>query len=101
MRDDRYFPYSAIATVEDDRVHLTMDAEAAKLLEWKKQPDYEHHFGDPLQLFYDPGHGAHDPFDEANPDQTWYISIEVCITCSTCISCSTCVRCIITFPRVE
>lgn len=61
---DRYYPYSAIARVEDDRVQLTMDAENANLSEWKKRPDYEHHLGDPLQLFYDRGHGIHDPFDD-------------------------------------
>ena len=69
FHDDRYYPYSAIANVENDRVQLTMDAENAKLSEWKKRPDYEHHLGDPLQLFYDRGHGIHDPFDEENPDQ--------------------------------
>jgi len=104
VRDDRYFPYNAIAAVENDRVRLTMDAETAKLLEWKKRPDYEHHLGDPLQLFYDRGYVVHDPFDVANPDQTWYISTEVCNTCNTCISCISCiscVRCSIAFPRVE
>jgi hypothetical protein len=78
-----------------------MDAETAKLLESKKRPDYEHHLADPLQLFYDCGSGVHDPFDEANPDQTWYISTEVCNTCNTCISCISCVRCSSAFPRVE
>ncbi len=57
IHNDRYYPYSAIANVEHDRVHLTMDAENANLLEWKKRPDYENHLGDPLQLFYDRGHG--------------------------------------------
>ncbi len=37
---------------------------------FQKRPDYEHHLGDPTQLFYDRGHGVHDPFDEANSDQT-------------------------------
>ncbi len=36
---------------------------------WEKRPDYEHHLGDPTQLFYDRGHGIHDPFDETNPDK--------------------------------
>jgi hypothetical protein len=44
-----------------------MDAENANQLEWKKRPDYEHHLWDPLELFYDRGHGVHDPFDETIP----------------------------------
>ena len=72
-----------------------------KTVRVEKRPDYEHHLGDPLQLFYDRGYVVHDPFDGANPDQTWYISIEVCNTCNTCISCITCVRCSIAFPHVE
>jgi hypothetical protein len=67
---DRYIPYSAITTVANDRVNLSMDAEEAKLKEWEKRPDYEDHLGDPLQLLYDRGHGVQDPFDEQNPDQT-------------------------------
>lgn len=67
---DRYFPYSAIATVDNDRVQLTMSAEDAKMKEWTKRPDYEDHPGDPIQLFYDRGHGVQDPFDEDNPDKT-------------------------------
>jgi hypothetical protein len=66
---DRYIPYSAIASVEGDRVQLLMSAEEAKQKEWEKRPDYEDHPGDPLQLFYDRGHGVHDPFDEVNPDK--------------------------------
>ena len=66
---DRYIPYSAIASVEGDRVQLLMNAEEAKQKEWGKRPDYEDHPGDPLQLFYDRGHGVHDPFDEVNPDK--------------------------------
>jgi len=64
---DRYFPYSGIASIEGENVHLLMDADEAKQLEWKKRPDYEQHMGDPLQLMYDRGHGLHDPFDETNP----------------------------------
>ena len=67
---DRYIPYSAIANVENDRVQLTMTADEAKDMEWEKRPDYEHHLGDPEQLFYDRGHGVSDPFDETNPDRT-------------------------------
>lgn len=66
---DRYFPYSAIANVDNDRVQLTLAAEDAKMKEWTKRPDYEDHPGDPLQLFYDRGHGVQDPFDEENPDK--------------------------------
>jgi hypothetical protein len=65
---DRYIPYSAIASVEDDRVQLLMGAQEASQKEWEKRPDYEDHLGDPLQLLYDRGHGVHDPFDETNPN---------------------------------
>lgn len=67
---DRYIPYSAIATVENDRVQLTMSAAEAQMKEWEKRPDYENHPGDPTQLLYDRGHGISDPFDETNPDRT-------------------------------
>ena len=67
---DRYIPYSAIASVDNDRVQLTMSADEAKQLEWEKRPDYEEHAGDPLQLFYDRGHGVEDPYDETNPNKT-------------------------------
>jgi len=66
----RYIPYSAIASIENDRVQLIMSADEAKQKEWEKRPDYEDHLGDPTQLFYDRGHGVHDPFDESNPDRT-------------------------------
>ena len=66
---DRYIPYSAIAHVEHDQVELTMSSAEAQEMKWEKRPDYEHHLGDPTQLFYDRGHGVHDPFDEANPHQ--------------------------------
>src|SRR5437016_6200456 len=57
---DRYIPYTAIASIETDRVQLTMTANEAKDIEWTKRPDYKEHAGDPLQLFYDRGHGVHD-----------------------------------------
>ena len=66
---DRYIPYSAIAQVEGDKVHLSLSADEAKEREWEKRPDYEDHLGDPTQLLYDRGHGIHDPFDETNPDK--------------------------------
>lgn len=66
---DRYIPYSAIASVEGDKVQLSMDAEEAKDIEWEKRPDYEKHLGDPTQLFYDRGHGVEDPFDPTKPDK--------------------------------
>lgn len=62
---DRYIPYSAIDSIGSNRVQLRMSADEAKQKEWEKRPDYEHHLGDPTQLFYDRGHGVHDPFDEA------------------------------------
>ncbi|HKF39343.1 MAG TPA: DUF2171 domain-containing protein [Ktedonobacteraceae bacterium] len=65
---DRYIPYSAIASVENDRLQLLMSADEAKQKEWEKRPDYEDHLGDPTQLFYDRGHGVQDPFYEENPD---------------------------------
>jgi len=67
---DRYFPYSAIASIDHENVHLTLSADDAAASEWGKRPDYEDHLADPLQLFYDRGHGVHDPFDETNPDRT-------------------------------
>src|SRR5437588_4553880 len=66
---DRYIPYSAITSVANDRIDLVLNAEDAKLKQWEKRPDYENHLDDPLQLFYDRGHGVPDPFDEQNPDQ--------------------------------
>jgi hypothetical protein len=64
---DRYIPYSAIANADNQRVQLTMDADEVKDKEWTIRPDYEKHPGDPLQHFYDRGHGVEDPFDETNP----------------------------------
>lgn len=66
---DRYIPYSAIASIANDKVQLTMTADESKEMEWEKRPDYEDHPGDPTQLMYDRGHGIHDPFDETNPTQ--------------------------------
>jgi hypothetical protein len=66
---DRYFPYSAIASIDEDKVQLKIDAAEAKDIEWEKRPDYEEHLGDPTQLFYDRGHGVQDPFDPTAPDK--------------------------------
>src|SRR5438045_3237027 len=60
---DRYIPYSAISSVENDGVYLQLTAAEANEMEWEKRPDYEHHLGDPTQLMYDRGHNLHDPFD--------------------------------------
>ncbi len=65
---DRYIPYSAITSIDKDRIQLTLSAEVAKEKEWDLRPDYENHPGDPTQLLYDRGHGVHDPFDETNTD---------------------------------
>ncbi|HLG63811.1 MAG TPA: hypothetical protein VKY19_17855 [Ktedonosporobacter sp.] len=51
-------------------MQLSMSAGEVNEKEWEVRPDYEDHPGDPLQLFYDRGHGIHDPFDETNPDRT-------------------------------
>ncbi|GCE24584.1 hypothetical protein KDA_00680 [Dictyobacter alpinus] len=64
---DSYIPYSAIAQIDKDDLRLTLSADEATAQEWHKRPDYEDHLGDPTQLFYDRGHGVHDPFDEENP----------------------------------
>jgi len=65
---DRYIPYSAIATVGSNGVHLTLSAGEVKDKEWEIRPAYEKHLGDPLQLFYDRGHGIPDPFDQTDSD---------------------------------
>lgn len=67
---NRYIPYSAISTIEKDRVELEMDAADALIKEWTVRPDYEDHPYDPTQLNYDRGHGIHDPFDATNPDKS-------------------------------
>lgn len=61
---DRYIPYSAISRIEENEVHLSLDSEQIQDVLWKKRPDYEHHSGDPTQLFYERGHGINDPYDE-------------------------------------
>jgi hypothetical protein len=66
---DRYIPYSAIAQVEGNTVHLNLSAAEAHEREWETRPDYEDHLGDPTQLLYDRGHGVTDPFDETNSDK--------------------------------
>jgi hypothetical protein len=70
---DRYIPFDAITSIENDHITLNMSREDVQQYEWKIRPDYEDHPGDPTQLFYDRGHGVHDPFDEedeTNPDRT-------------------------------
>jgi hypothetical protein len=66
---NRYIPYELITSVENDRVNLRLSKDEAAEMKWERRPDYEHHLGDPTQLFYDRGHGIHDPFDRANPHQ--------------------------------
>jgi len=66
---DRYIPYSAISQIEGNKVHLILSTDEVQEPKWEKRPDFEHHLGDPTQLFYDRGHGIHDPFDETNPDK--------------------------------
>jgi hypothetical protein len=65
---DRYIPYGAIASIEGDRIQLTLSTEEAKEKQWDVRPDYEDHLGDPTQILYDRGHGVHDPFDETTSD---------------------------------
>jgi hypothetical protein len=65
---DRYIPYAAIATIDNDHITLNMSQDEVQQYEWKIRPDYEDHLDDPTQLFYDRGHGAQDPFDETAPD---------------------------------
>jgi len=50
---------------------LSLSEDEADEMKWGRRPDYEHHLGDPTQLFYDRGHGVRDPFDETNPNQPW------------------------------
>jgi hypothetical protein len=63
-----YMPYELVTTVDNNRVNLRLSKDEAEEMKWEKRPDYEHHLGDPTQLFYDRGHGIHDPFGETNPD---------------------------------
>ncbi|HEU0002677.1 MAG TPA: DUF2171 domain-containing protein [Ktedonobacteraceae bacterium] len=67
---DRYIPYSAIESIDNGNIRLDMPLDEAKQKIWHKRPDYEKHLGDPVQLFYDRGHGVHDPFDQADSKQT-------------------------------
>jgi hypothetical protein len=64
-----YFPYHLMASIADRQVHLTLSADEAAEPRWQKRPDYENHLGDPTQIMYDRGHGAHDPFDPDGPAQ--------------------------------
>ncbi|GCF10412.1 DUF2171 domain-containing protein [Dictyobacter arantiisoli] len=66
---DSYIPYKAIQQIEGDSIHLQLTAKESQEKEWQKRPDYEDHLDDPTQLFYDRGHGVHDPFDEEDPNQ--------------------------------
>ena len=61
---DRYLPYSAIAHLEENRINLTLNSAEVQDRQWEKRPDYEHHLGDPTQLFYDRSHGIYDPYDD-------------------------------------
>ncbi|WP_052889186.1 hypothetical protein [Thermogemmatispora carboxidivorans] len=63
---DRFYPYTAIAERQGQRLTLTMRASEAEDQQWRKRPDYEKHPGDVLQTFYDRGHGVEDPLD---PDE--------------------------------
>lgn len=66
---DRYIPYSQISGVEEDQVRLLLSSAQLEELRWTKRPDYEHHLGDPTQLFYDEGHGVPNPFDKTDSEQ--------------------------------
>lgn len=66
---DRYIPYSAIATLEENRIQLTLSSNEIKDKQWEKRPEYQEHLGDPTQLMYDRGHGLYDPFDDTGFEQ--------------------------------
>lgn len=66
---DRYIPYSMVSGVEEDQVRLSLSSEQLAEPRWTKRPDYEHHLGDPTQLFYDEGHGIRNPFDRTDSEQ--------------------------------
>jgi hypothetical protein len=70
LSKSRYFPYAEINSIDAAGVHLRLTAEEALQPLWEKRPDYEHHLGDPTQIFYDRGHGVRDPFDSTNPDES-------------------------------
>ncbi len=63
---DRYIPYSAIASLEDEQLNLSLNSSEMQEKQWEIRPDYEDHLADPTQLLYDRGHGLHDPFDETD-----------------------------------
>ena len=65
---DRYIPYSAIGSLEENDLRLTLSASEILDRKWEKRPDYEHHLGDPTQLMYDRDHGVHDPYDQTIHD---------------------------------
>jgi hypothetical protein len=67
---NRYIPYELVTSVDNNRVNLCLSKNEAEEMKWEKRPDYEHHLADPTQLFYDRGHGIHDPFDEINADHS-------------------------------
>jgi hypothetical protein len=69
LSKNRYIPYNAITTTEGDRVTLKMNAGEVEEMKWEMRPNYTEHAGDPTQLFYDRGHGVHDPFDESQPEK--------------------------------
>jgi hypothetical protein len=64
---DRYLPYSAISRMEEDELQLSLSSQQIEDALWNKRPDYEHHLGDPLQIFYDEGHGVPNPYDDTRP----------------------------------
>lgn len=64
---DRYLPYRVIARLEENEIHLALSSSQIEDVLWQKRPDYEHHLGDPLQIFYDEGHGVNNPYDKHNP----------------------------------
>lgn len=66
---DRYIPYSAISRVEENQVQLSLTTRQLEDALWKKRPAYERHPGDPTQLFYDRGHGLHDPYEDTGVEQ--------------------------------
>ncbi|HEX7733707.1 MAG TPA: DUF2171 domain-containing protein [Ktedonobacteraceae bacterium] len=59
---DRYIPYSMVSGVEENQIRLALSTTQLEESLWQKRPDYEHHLGDPTQLFYDEGHGVPDPY---------------------------------------
>ncbi len=67
---DRYLPYTLISNVEEDQLRLSLTPEQLAESCWSKRPDYEHHLGDPTQLFYDEGHGIENPFDHDPHDDS-------------------------------